>query len=1026
MKQVNLRISRTILPLLLGLFMSMGVYAQQITVKGHVTDATNEPVIGANVIEKGNPKNGVITDIDGNFVLRTAKNAVITISFVGYKTLDVKAAPTLTAVMQEDSKVLNDVVVIGYGSVKKTDATGSVTAIKPDAFNHGLNTNPQDMMQGKIAGVNVITNGGVPGSGATIRIRGGSSLNASNDPLIVIDGLAMDNYGVQGLANPLSMVNPGDIESFTVLKDASATAIYGSRASNGVIIITTKKGKAGSKPTVTYNGNVSMSTKKKTLDVMDGPSYVNFITNLYGADSDAYKALGWYDNSGVQHIENTDWQDQIYRIAVSTDHNVTVSGGLKNMPYRVSAGYTYQDGIVKTSNFQRYTASFTVAPSLLNDHLKFNINGKGMYATNRYADGGAIGAAVYMDPTKPVKASNDIYNNFFGGYTQWYQASYVAGSVNTYDDPTWLYTSNSNATSNPVALLRQKLDKATSKTLLGNVEMDYKVHGFEDLHFHVNGGMDLSTGRQTTSISPYSKTNNYYGSEGWNTKDTYNLSFSAYAQYLKDFAKIHHIDIMAGYEWQHFHESTDYYSCGYYRSTNTSNANAVYNAPSTETKYKTENFLVSFFGRLNYTLLDRYLFTFTLRDDGSSRFSKDNRWGLFPSAALAWKIKEESFLKDVDAVTDMKLRLGYGITGQQEGIGDYKYLALYQANHSHAYYPIGVNSDGSTYRPIEYNPDLKWEKTTTYNAGIDLGFFDNRFTLSADYYYRKTKDLINDIYVSAGSNFKNKLISNIGSLHNTGFEISSVVKPVQTPTLRWEIGANFTYNKNKVDKLLGSNDDTYFVETGGISAGTGGDIQAHAVGQSTSTFHVYQQVYDKYGKPIANTFVDRNGDGVINSSDRYYYKKPAADVLMGLTSKLLYKGWDFSFSLRASINNYVYNDTQAGSSNVGAAAIFYGSQYLSNRPWTSVNRGWSTVNTEQYYSDYFVQNASFLKCDNITLGYSFNRLFGYNITGRLYGTVQNVFTITHYKGIDPEVSGGIDNNLYPRPMVSLLGLSLNF
>jgi iron complex outermembrane receptor protein len=651
-----------------------------------------------------------------------------------------------------------------------------------------------------------------------------------------------------------------------------------------------------------------------------------------------------------------------------------------------------------------------------------------MYAKNRYADGGAIGAAVYFDPTKPVSANNDIYNKYFGGYTQWYTSATDEKGNNVYNDTAWPYQPEGNATTNPVALLKQKDDRATSKTFIGNIEADYKVHGFEDLHLHANGGMDISTGHQTTDISPYSKGNYYYGSHGWNKMNTYNLSLNMYAQYMKDFNKIHHIDAMAGYEWQHFHKTTNWYSYGRYQSTNAdaSLAGTIYNAPTTETRYKTENYLVSFFGRLNYSLYDRYLLTFTLRDDGSSRFSKDNRWGLFPSVALAWKVKEESFLKNVDAISDLKARVGYGVTGQQEGIGDYTYFASYTLNGNHAYYPIGVNSDGSTYRPDAYNADLTWEKTKTFNAGLDFGFLKDRIVFNVDYYYRKTTDLINTVFVSAGSNFKNKVTSNVGSLHNEGIEFASTVRPVQNKDWRWELTYNLTYNHNVIDKLVGGNGDNYYIETGGISAGTGGNIQAHAVGHAASSFYVYQQVYDKNGKPLQNTFVDRNGDGVINSSDKYFYKKPAADVLMGFGSKVMYKDWDFSFNLRASINNYVYNDTQAGSCNVGASAVYYGSQYLSNRPWRNVNIGMTSPQTEQYFSDYFVQNASFLKCDNITLGYSFERLFGAKISGRAYATVQNVFTITKYKGIDPEVSGGIDNNLYPRPFVSVLGLSLNF
>jgi len=1023
MKQVNIRIPFRMLALFLGLFLTMGAFAQ-ITVKGHVKDSSGDPVIGATVRVVGTQV-ATITDFDGIFTLKAQQGASISVTYVGFQTATVKAAPNLEITLQDDAAVLENVVVIGYGRAKKSDLTGSVTAIKPDDQNHGLNINAQDMIQGKIAGVNVTPGDGTPGGGAQIRIRGGSSLNASNDPLIVIDGLAMDNYGVQGLANPLSMVNPNDIESFTVLKDASATAIYGSRASNGVIIITTKKGRANQKPTFNYSGNVSISTKKKTIDVMDGPEYTNFIRNLYGEESNAYKALGYLDANGNKQYANTDWQDEIFRTAISTDHNLTMSGGLKNMPYRVSAGYTNNQGIVKTSKFERFTGSFSISPSLLEDHLKLNINGKGMIAKNRYADGGAVGAAVWMDPTKPVTAENDIYKDYFGGYVQWYTKAKYDGA------DSWQYTKNSNATSNPVALLDQKNDRATSKSLIGNIEADYSIHGFEDLHLHMNAAMDVSSGEQDNDVSRYSATNNYYGWTGWNTMDTYNLQLSLYAQYMKEFAKIHHFDVMAGYEWQHFHKKTDWYGYGSIPLDNTKNPGGKQDAPADEdvTQYKTENYLVSFFGRLNYTLMDRYMLTFTLRADGSSRFNwmKENpnqQWGYFPALALAWRMKEESFLKNIDFLSDAKLRMGWGITGQQEGIGDYTYIPVYLPNtNTHALYP--VLGDGTTYRPEAYNPQLTWEKTTTWNAGIDLSFLNNRVEFSFDWYYRKTKDLINTVYVAAGSNFRNKVTSNIGSLHNTGFEFMTTVRPIQTKDWHWEATYNFTYNHNEIDELISGQGTDYFVETGGGGTGTGGTVQAHTVGHSASAFHVYQQVYDQNGNPVPNTFVDRNGNGYLDSGDKYYYYKPAADVVMGLSSKLQYKQWDFGFSMRASLGNYVYNNVAAGGMNVGAGAV-YTLGFLGNRQTDAVSRGFTNPTEQQYYSDYFVENASFLKLDNITLGYSFEKLFGAPIGGRIYATVQNVLTVTKYTGIDPEVASGIGGDMYPRPFTTIIGTSLNF
>ena len=1030
MKQVKFRIPLRMMAVLFGLVLSIGAFAQ-ITVNGHVKDATGEPIIGATVRVAGQD-GGTVSDFDGNFQIKAPQGATLNVTYVGYQPANVKAAPNVVITLQDDAKVLENVVVIGYGRAKKNDLTGSVTAIKPDDMNKGVQVSAQDMITGKIAGVNVQNNGGEPGGGASIRIRGGSSLSASNDPLIVIDGLAMDNYGMQGSSNALNLVNPNDIESFTVLKDASATAIYGSRASNGVIIITTKKGRKNMKPTISYNGNVSVSAVAKKVDVMNAAEFMDYIkTNSGMTDeewqaSDYYKNMGYWSKynadgtpaDGAQHLfADTDWQDQIYRTAVSTDQNVTLTGAYKNLPYRVSLGYTKQQGVLKTSDYERYTASVSLNPTFFDDHLTVNFNAKGMYSKTSYASTSAIGSAVSMDPTKPVYMNDDFYKQHFGGYFQYH-------SVVDRGDTVWGFSPNSLATRNPMHYLNEASDKGKGKELTGNIELDYKIHGFEDLHLHMNAGMDLKSGKSNKNYSRYYYDNYYYGSQGWNTQDTYNLSLNLYAQYLKDFAKIHHIDVMGGYEWQHFNKETDYYYYGTYPETSIEHAGEIYK-PSENTLYKTENYLVSFFGRFNYSLLDRYLFTFTIRDDGSSRFHKDQRWGVFPSAALAWKIKEESFLRDVKAINDMKLRLGWGKTGQQEGIGDYSYFASYTTNGIGAYYPLV--GDGLTYRPDAYNAALTWEKTTTYNVGLDLGIANDRFTASIDYYYRKTTDLINTVTVAAGSNFRNKVTSNVGELHNQGLEFSLTYRPIVTKDWRWEVGYNLTYNDNKIDKLVASNDPGYKILHGGLAVGDSGSdgIQAWAVGHPVSAYYTYQQVYDKNGQPVEGEFVDRNGDGIINSNDRYFYKKADADVLMGFTSKLIYKNWDFSFSLRASLGNYAYNAVEAGSSNVDVERLYNGSSWH-NVPTMVLEKKWNYVSTEDGLSDYFIQNASFLKCDNITVGYSFEKLFKLPISGRIYATAQNVFTITKYKGIDPEINGGYDGNIYPRPFTGVLGLNLNF
>ena len=1009
MKQVNIQVPLRMLGLILGLFLSVSTFAQ-IDVKGHVKDATGEPIIGATVRVDGT-QTATVTDFDGNFVLKANQGENITVTYIGYQPQTVKAAPTVEIILQDDAAVLSEVVVIGYGAVKKSDLTGSVTALKPDTKNKGLVVNAQDMMQGKIAGVNVTSGGGTPGGGATIRIRGGSSLNASNDPLIVIDGVARDNNGVKGLSNPLSMVNPADIESFNVLKDASATAIYGSRGSNGVIIITTKKGRKGQAPSVSYSGSVSVSSKKKTVDVMDGDEFRSFIDRIFQGQSNHDEAVGVLGNA------NTDWQKEIYRTAVSHDHNVTVSGAFKDLPYRLSIGYTNQQGILKTSDFKRYTAALNLNPSFFQDHLTLNLNAKGMWARSQYADGEAINSAVRMDPTQSIYDNDAKYSNF-GGYFQWLNPGAPL------NDSAWPYTHNNLSVKNPVSILDLKDDRAISRSFIGNADIDYKIHGFEDLRLHLTLGADVSEGKQWTDVDRSSPSAIYYGSHGWENVVKRNLSLSAYAQYYKDFAKIHHFDIMGGYEWQHFWRSLHNNYYGAYPETNNLKPGQYYNW--TMYDYKTENYLVSFFGRMNYILADRYYLTATIRDDGSSRF-KDH-WALFPSVALAYKISEEKFFKNVDWLSDLKLRLGWGKTGQQEGIGDYNYFPVYKLNSGAdgSYYDL--MGDGTFVRPNAYDPNLKWETTTTYNIGLDFGFMNQRISGSIDVYHRKTTDLLNTAYVAAGSNFRNQVTTNIGSLENTGVEVALSWKPIQTDDWYWTIDYNFTYNKNKITELIGGDDD-YYVPTGGISAGTGNNIQAHTVGKPASSFHVYQQAYDASGKPIENQVVDRNGDGQITEDDLYYYKSPMAPVTMGLSSRLEYKSWDFGFSLRASIGNYVFNDLMAGNSNVSAGSVYY-SGYMSNRPTYVVPFNYQTYDTRNILSDRWVQNGSFLKCDNITLGYSFDSLFkcgNYKgISGRIYGSVTNVFTITKYDGIDPEVFGGIDNSVYPRPITFQLGLNLNF
>lgn len=1009
MMQVNLRICRTILPLLLGLFLSVGVYAQSITVKGHVKDALGE-VIGANVIEKGNPSNGTITDLDGNFTLTVPKGAILQVSFIGYQTAEVAAAPQVVIELKDDAELLSEVVVVGYGRAKKDDLTGSVTAIKPDELSKGITNNAQDMLVGKVAGVDVITSGGTPGSGAQIRVRGGSSLNASNDPLIVIDGLTIDNNTPTGMSNPLAMINPNDIETFTVLKDASATAIYGSRASNGVIIITTKKGKSGQKPRVNYNGDMTISMIQKKYDVLDATAYRQLVQNLWG-DKASEVNMGNAD---------TDWQDQIFRTSISHSHNVSVAGGVKNIPYRVSVGFNSSDGIVKTSWMRRANASLNLSPSFFEDHLNVKVTAKYTYEKDRYADaGGAIGAALSMDPTQPVYfEADDPRAEFFGGYFQHTQSPKDM-------DPAWKYTSNPNAPQNPLALLDLKSCKAATSDFTGNIDVDYKIHGFEDLHLHASYGGQYTEAQQDDVTSKYAYSPNYYGWDGVTQTYKYSVTANAYAQYIKELGN-HTIDIMAGGEESHFHRSGYNYGQGTDPYTGAAHDTAL----RSEQAWATHNTLVSFFGRLNYSLLGRYMLTATFRADGSSRFLEGNRWGYFPSVAFAWKINEEKFMKDLDWWDEFKLRLGWGQTGQQDISSDFGYVTHYTTSDQYAQYPFG-NTYYGTMRPSAYNPDLKWETTTTYNAGIDLGFLNNRISANIDGYYRETKDLLNTITIPVGMQFGSTLTKNIGSLKNYGVEFSINAKPIVTKDFTWDVSYNIAWNHNEITELVGGGDGYYTFTGDKISRGNNTKIQANTVGESANAFFVYQQVYDEQGKPIEGMYVDRDGNGRIDDGDRYFYKKPSADVIMGLTTKFLYKNWDLSMAFRASLGNYVYYDFLSSRAMVSQGGLYTNSALHNTTP-EAVELGFTAMGAgnDNFLSDYFVRNASYLKCSNITLGYSFPSLFKVagreTCSGRAFVTAQNPFIITKYKGIDPEVSSGIDSNPYPRPFSIQVGLSLNF
>lgn len=961
---------KVLLMFIVGLFLSVNTFAQQIVVKGIVKDTTGEPIIGANVIVKGTT-NGTITDFDGNFLLNANKGDIIIISFIGYRSQEAQAAASMNIILKDDTELLDEVVVIGYGSVKKDDLSGSVVAIKAEEMNKGAVTSPQELIMGKVPGLSVSQGDGAPGAGSTIRIRGGASLNASNDPLIVIDGIPVSNDAAPGTPNALATINPNDIETFTVLKDASATAIYGSRASNGVIIIQTKKG-TQDKIKVSYSGTFTAKDPYKRIETLDAQSFREVMQAQYpegtAQSADIQRILNVYPN------QSTDWQDAIYQTGLSTDQNIGIAGKAGFMPFRISLGYNTEKGTLKTSKYERYTGAVNLSPKFFDNHLSVDINVKGTINKNRFADSGAVGAAAFFDPTKPIYDEENRYNGYWNwGIVQGAQADL--------------------ATQNPLSLLYDRNNHGTTKRSLGNIQLDYKIHGLEDLHANLNLGYDVAktTGRNfVNSNSVQSSLDKTFTGLGqgntWNNlRRNHLLDF--YMNYAKNIESIKsNFDIMAGYSWQHFYYAN--HDITYSNPTEDLGAKEGYTYDENERHYirddhrriPYENYLISFFGRLNYNFMDRYLLTATLRRDGSSRFSENNRWGLFPSAALAWTISNEPFMKATENVlSKLKLRLGYGVTGQQE-IGDYQYITSYSFSTN----PNTTYLGTTLLKPNGYSPDLKWEQTTTYNVAIDFGFLNNRINGSIEYYQKHTKDLLNTISAAAGTNFINLITANVGKMKNKGVEANVNAIAIQSKDFTWEVGYNITWNDSKITKLT----TTFNPDYQGIDAGTN---QKHQVGEMPGTFYLYQQVYDENGKPIQNAFVDRNNDGQITEADRYLtHKSPMAKVYMGFSSQFSYKKWDLGFNLRANFGNYVYNGVASGNS---TSNNYGGKGFITNLYNGFQDTGFTLLNTsEQMASDYFLENASFLKMDNLTLGYSFQNLFAAKLSGRISASVQNVFT----------------------------------
>ena len=976
--------------LLVALFVigCLQLMAQTRTIKGEVTDAQNgEALIGATVIVEGE-KGGTVTDFDGNFSLQVSSSAKkIKVSYIGYIDKVLSISDNMKVKLESDSKALADVVVIGYGTARKSDLTGSVATVKSKDFNKGLVSSPEQLINGKVSGVQIMSNSGSASAGSTIRVRGGASLNASNDPLIVLDGVPLEQGGISGnSSNFLSMINPSDIESMTVLKDASSTAIYGSRASNGVIIITTKKGQQGAVK-VNFNTTNSLQTRAQMVDMLSRDEFVNVI-NQFGTDN----------QKSLLGTANTDWNDEVYHTAFGTDNNLSVSGSIdKWLPFRVSVGYYNQSGLVRKDNVERWTGNVVLTPSFFQDHLKLTINAKGTLNNNSFNNGGAVWAAATFNPTIPVYSGNDKY----GGYNEALDADG--------------YPVNAGVR-NPRGLVDLYDSKSKVSRFIGSMNVDYKVHFLPELKLHATVGADYAKGDGTVYVpayaaQSYNKDESLGGSDyKYGPQKNENRLLTLYANYAKYFEDIKsNVDLTAGYDYQYWKSTTPLYYTKSAAGTNLSTVKA--------SDYR--HVMLSYYGRINYSFDGKYLLTATVRRDASSRFSKDTRWGTFPSVALGWTLTEEPWLKNQKVLSNLKLRASYGVTGQQEGIGNYNYLPVYTYSVTGA--EAFINGQYiNTYRPEAYVSDLKWETTTSWNFGLDFGFLDGRIGGAIDFYTRKTKDLLASVPTAAGTNFSKTILTNVGNVDSKGIEVSLNATPIQTKDWEWNLSYNFTWQNMKVKNLslIKGGSQTNVKVGPSIDAY---QFQVLSEGYEPYMFYVYHQLYDsKTGKPIEGAYADLNNDGEINESDLYRYHSPAPKYIMGLSTSLRYKQLTLGMSFRANIDNYVYNGM--GMSTGAFETVSYNNSQLNNLNTSFLKTGFKT---RQYLSDYYVENASFLKLDNLSLSYNVGKINKWaSLT--VSAMVQNVFTITGYSGTDPEVPNGMDNSFYPRPRTYSVSLGLQF
>lgn len=960
-------------------------FAQQKTIKGKVTDAeTGDAIPGVTIFRAGTIA-GTVSNTFGEYTLTVQEGQTLLCSVEGYKPkeINIKGRNRYNIRMIRVHDPFGELIDIGYGSAIMKDIAGSVQFIGHSDFNKGSITTPQQLINGRVAGLQVTNQGGAPGENSVLTLRGGSSLVGNNNPLFLIDGVPLDNDGVSGIRNPFSIIHPSDIESFTVLKDAAATAIYGARGSNGVIIITTKMAKKGQPLKVNYSAYVSVGELQKSYDVLSGDEMRNRVTERYPTYLYALRLLG---NS------NTSWQDETYQTAISSDHNLSVTGNQGGVPYRVSYGYTGEKGILKTDKFSRVTMSIGIHPTMLQDHLKVKMNLKVMLNNNRFTNRDAIATAARFDPTQAVENDSP-----YGGYFTWTDENGIPVQ---------------SAPVNPVAQLMMNDDYTRIVSSLGNINLDYRFHNLPDLSATLNLGYDVSRGAGLI-IRPENYSGEFDPVNGGGTFREYdqnrkNNLMDLFLNYKKSIGGGgSRIEAMIGYS-----------SLGFKRSGTDHEANYAETFNKWNAEYETENSLRSFLSRFNYVIKDRYLFSATLRQDRLSYFSHGNRWGTFPSVALAWKVNEEGFLKNNKALSILKLRVSYGITGHQNISFDLNPLI------SRQFSPGYLSNDRYHWNnvPEIVNPDLNWEVTTSVNIGLDYGFANNRIFGAVDIYQRNTDDLIGIIPLPTGNNLYNTGLSNVGSFENRGVEFSVNLIPVKTGSFIWDIGFNAAYNENKITKISSpDNTNLSHLSLGLISNSGGKTIQIHSAGYPAYSFFVKEQVYLSNGTPIEGTYVDRSGNQFIPGDDRFHYKKATPDYIMGAFSGIKWKNLDLHISGRLHLGNYVYNNVWA--EDAVYSKLFNQVGFLNN---LNNNVYKTQFENPQYYSDYYISDASFIKIDNVSMGYIIYKLLGRKTKVRLYATLQNVSTYTNYRGSDPEVVNGIDYYPYPRPRNMVFGVNIDF